>query len=140
MAFVRCNKNLQIISKTGFSACIKALVVNEIPDALLLEARMLGCFESDEQGNILGLEGLLDAPAKTKVQPPEPEVVTKPELTKAQRKEAVRLAVVEVLAREDPGLLDKRGLPQVRSVSKIAGFKVTPIEIIHIVRALKKAA
>lgn len=138
MAFVRCNRDLQVISKTGHSAFIRAIVVNQIPDPLLPEARALGCFESDAAGNIVGLEGLIDVPKPEKPKA-EPEVVTKPQLTKAQRKEAVKLAVVEILDGGDLGLLDKNGVPLVKSVSKVAGFRVTPIEIIHIIRALKKA-
>lgn len=141
MAFVRCSRDLQIISKTGYSAMIRAIVVNEIPDVILLEARMLGCFECDAEGNILGLEGLLEPPrTRTRAPSPEPAVITKPELTKAERKEAVRLAVIEVLNAGEPTLIDKNGLPYVKSVSARAGFRVTPIEILHIVRALKKAA
>lgn len=143
MALVKSNRDITIISKHGVDALIKAFTVTEIPDVLLGEALLLGAFRCDKDGKLIGIEGLVPmvsaTPDAMDDEPPKPKKERKP-ATKEERKALIQNAVVNILSYNDPKDVDERGLPRVVTVSRMVGFRATPLDILAAVKRLQKQA
>ena len=141
MALVKSNRDVTIISKHGVDAFIKAYIVTEIPDILLPEALMQWCFRCDEQGMLLGVDGLVPQAVKSEeVKTRKEHFADAPVYSKEERKARIREAVALILVEEKSNELDPKGMPRLASVAKRVGFRVTPLDVIHAVKNFQRSA